>query len=177
VKILYLTAVPPFSSGGTAVPPVGRSLVRHLSAEHELQVRGAVYPSDSPVFEGQVSAAVMSADELEGIDVIFMEGGWNEDDPPRFPLELAESFVRRGGQLIVAGTSRTKADSQRESIEEARDLFGGASFDFRKVGRKEGFVTCMTTIKHPRRRLGTTRARCRSWTTGSNPRYKGLNRS
>jgi uncharacterized protein (TIGR02391 family) len=128
VKILYLAAWPDYSApleDGVAVRPVGRSLARHLSSEHELRVRGAILPPDS------------SAEALDEFEVVFMEGGWNSPGEVRFPVELAESFVSRGGQLIVADASRYKYPEQYESLEEAAYLFH-ASFTVRKVGRKQG---------------------------------------
>jgi uncharacterized protein (TIGR02391 family) len=143
VKILYLAASPGFSStleGAVADYPVGRSLARNLSTEHVLRVRGAIFRPNSPVFRRkQVPSSIMSADELDEFDAVYMEDGWNRsyDDPVRFPLNLAESYVRRGGQLIVADASWPKATSMQETLREADELFN-ASFRFHKVRGKEG---------------------------------------
>ena len=117
----------------------GRSLVRLLSTEHDLRVCGAIVQPDAPVFKDRVPDWVMSADALDKFDVVYMEGGWNDDPEAatdrgvRFSLELAESFVRRGGQLIVADVGEDAAYDQRHSLVEAVRLFG-ASVRFGEVG-------------------------------------------
>ena len=110
------------------VEHVGRSLARHLSTEHDdLQVCGAIVQPDSALLEGRVRDWVLSADELDEIDVVYMEGGWTDGSggaTERFPLELAGSFVFRGGQLIVADVDRNAAQTQRRSLAAAMRLFG-----------------------------------------------------
>ncbi len=141
MNIVYVGSSRPFDGGGVEV--LGRSLARHLSTPHELRVCGGILRPDSPVFEDPVTDWAMSADELDEFDVVYMEAGWNEGFPAelsyltRFSLELAESYVRRGGQLIVADVYRANVHLQRQSLEEAAGLFG-ASVSFGKVGRKTG---------------------------------------
>jgi hypothetical protein len=135
VKILYLASLPVSLLHGTVVAerPLSRSLVRHLATQHELRVRGAIAPAELPAFQD----GVISADELAEFDAVFMEGGWNRPYKNRFPLELAEAYVRGGGQLIVADASYLGANVMQGPLEEAAHLFG-ASFQFRKVaGRSE----------------------------------------
>jgi uncharacterized protein (TIGR02391 family) len=132
VHILYVAASSWSLDDGGVQHPKGRSLARHLSTQHELRVCAGIVAPDSPVLQGPEPASVRSADALNEFDVVYIEDGWS-----RFPLELAMSYVRRGGQLIVADVGRHTAKAQRESLEQAADLFG-ASVRFRKVGRKKG---------------------------------------
>jgi uncharacterized protein (TIGR02391 family) len=147
VKILYLAIAPDLLAlppSGVAEHPDGRSLARQLSTEHEVRVRGAIAPADSPAFKDEAAYSIMSADELEEFDAVYMEGGWDlrggfdlMDDwdlDGRFPLELAEAYVRRGGQLIVADADESIAVAGRESLNKAADLFG-ASHKLGRVGR------------------------------------------
>jgi hypothetical protein len=62
---------------------VGRSLARHLSTEHGLQVCGAIVRQDSDLLQSRVRDWVMSAEALDEIDVVYMEGGWNDDGKDR----------------------------------------------------------------------------------------------
>ena len=155
VKIVYVASQ---RRSGDGVEIHGRSLARHLSSEHELRVCGAILRPGSSWLKDAVPDWAMSADELDEFDVVYMEEGWNSDwgariadqlarknDPrarwtgplTRFSLELAESFVQRGGQLIVADVSRFRVSHQCKSLEDAKGLFG-ASVKFGKVGRKTG---------------------------------------
>jgi hypothetical protein len=159
VKIVYVASETP-SGGGVEIH--GRSLARHLSTEHELRVCGGILRPGSLWLEAPVPDWAMSTDELDEFDVVYMEGGWNSDslarladqltqknDPrarltdrfTRFSLELAEAFVRRGGQLIVADVGRKCVSDQRQSLEEARGLFR-AYVEFGEVGGKTG-VRCL----------------------------------
>ncbi|WP_141681359.1 AlbA family DNA-binding domain-containing protein [Mycobacterium malmoense] len=126
MNILYVAYSPQIGGG---VNLQGRSLVRHLYAEHDLRVCSAIVGTDSPVFRDEVPDSAMSADALDEFDVVYMEGGWNDDSADefsrgvRFPLALAEAFVRRGGQLIVADVGRGVEDDQHHSLVEAVHLF------------------------------------------------------
>lgn len=124
-------------------------LIRRLSAQHELKLIGAIYRPNS--VRGRSPDWALSADQLDVVDVVFMEGGWNDDEKTlrrwrnRFPLELAESFVRRGGQLIVADVDQDIYDVQRHSLAEAADLFGAVVVEFdassvARLQREEGSV-------------------------------------
>lgn len=107
---------------------VGRSLVRHLCAEHNVRVCGAIVSDDSPLLQGNLAQQVVSASELTAAHVVYMEGGWNRSDgsPDRFPLDLATEFVRRGGQLIVADIDRNVARDDAAVLQESRALLGTA---------------------------------------------------
>lgn len=78
------------------------SLTGHLSTEHALEVYGAIVKPESDLLNGRVGDWPLSAEALDEIDVVYMEGGWTDGSgsaTERFPLELAESFVYGGGQL------------------------------------------------------------------------------
>jgi Putative DNA-binding domain len=123
MNIVYVGSSP--RTGG-AVNLRGRYLARHLSTQHELRVCGAIFRPDSRVFQGRVPDWVMSPDALDEFDVVYMEGGWNDDRGARFRLELAEPFVSHGGQLLVADVGRNEAQSQRQSLKDAEALFGAS---------------------------------------------------
>jgi uncharacterized protein (TIGR02391 family) len=117
------------------------ALTRHLSTQHELKLIGGIYRSNSRALRGRSPVWAWPADELDEVDVVYMEGGWNDDegdliDPDglgrgdRLPLELAKSFVRRGGQLIVADVDQNVYDDQRHSLAQAADLFGAVVVEF-----------------------------------------------
>lgn len=105
---------------------VGRSLVRHLSAEHTVRMRGGIVPDDSPLLDGHLAQDLVSESELVAADIVYMEGGWNRDDgsPDRFPQGIADEFVRRGGQLIVADIDRNVAKDDAAVLESSRGLLG-----------------------------------------------------
>ncbi|UUO00510.1 hypothetical protein M4D79_16320 [Mycolicibacterium novocastrense] len=99
------------------------ALTRHLSTRHELKLTGRIYEPNSQVLSGRSPDRAWSADELDVVDVVYMEGGWNDDeDRPRrwrgdrFPLELAKWFVHRGGQLIVSDVSQMYYSNQRHHL-------------------------------------------------------------
>lgn len=64
----------------------------------------------------------LSADDLDEFDVVYMESGWKDEREAwhgdRITYELAESFVRRGGQLIVAdaGQNALAFDDQLKGL-------------------------------------------------------------
>jgi uncharacterized protein (TIGR02391 family) len=129
VDIIYIGSPP----DGDDKVHVSGALTRHLPTQHELRVCGAIVPPHSPVFQGRVPDWAWSADKLDEVDVVYMEGGWNDDEfqrRERLPLELAKSFVRRGGQLIVADVGATVYDGQRHSLAQAADLFGAVVVEF-----------------------------------------------
>lgn len=105
---------------------VGRTLLRHLSAEHNVKLCGAIVSHESPLLRGHLAQQVMPSSELIAADVVYMEGGWNRSDgsPDRFPQELADDFVRRGGQLIVADLDRNVAKDDAAVLERSRALLG-----------------------------------------------------
>jgi hypothetical protein len=115
------------------------SLTRHLSSENEVEVCGAIVPPDSPLLAGHLRDAVMVSDALHSVDVVYMEGGWNTPShgPERFPPRLAKAFVTGGGQLVVADVGRDVVEAQRQSLWDARDLFG-ADVSFGEVQGHEG---------------------------------------
>jgi hypothetical protein len=84
VKIVYIASSRPFDGGRLEI--LGRSLARHLSTstQHELRVCGGILRPDSPVFEDPVPDWAMLAEELDGFDIVYMEGGWNSDSLARF---------------------------------------------------------------------------------------------
>jgi hypothetical protein len=137
VKILYVASELQYDG----VRHEGRSLTRHfVSDENEVRVCGAIVPPDSPLLEGHLSDVVVPVDALDQYDVVYMESGWNSDTEgasERFPQELADAFVRRGGQLFVADVSRAVIHSQRQSIYESRNLFH-AEVAYRDALGREG---------------------------------------
>jgi hypothetical protein len=89
---------------------------------------------------GRVGNWVVSADELDEVDVVYMEGGWTDGSgsaTERFALELAESFVFGGGQLFVADVNRHDARKNRESLQAAMNLFG-ALVSFGELAGSDG---------------------------------------
>lgn len=123
VKIVYLASLLTYEG----VEHIGRSLARHLNTEHDLKVYGAIVQPESDLLNSRVGDWVLSAAALEEIDAVYMEGGWTDGSAgatERFALEIAESFVFGGGQLIVADVNRYEAQKNRESLENARSLFG-----------------------------------------------------
>lgn len=123
MKIVYLASLLTYDG----VEHIGRSLARHLSTEHEMEVFGAIVEPDCDLLNGRVGDWVMSAGALDEIDVVYMEGGWTDGSgsaTERFPLALAESFVFGGGQLFVADVNRHEAQKNRESLQAAVNLFG-----------------------------------------------------
>jgi len=118
----------------------GVELARHFRSEHSVAVCGAIVPDDSPLLQGHLSDEVLSAEALKSVDVVYMEGGWNLDpstSPDRIPRDLAEAFVRRGGQLIVADVDRSAVHDQRQALWDARN-FLCATVCFGTVGGHQG---------------------------------------
>jgi hypothetical protein len=123
VKIIYITSL----LHDDGIDHVGRSLTRHLDTEHDVLVCGAIVQPGSGLLAGRMSDYVVSAEMLSDTDVVYMEGGWTDGVDgtfQKFPLELAEEFVRCGGQLIAADVARDSAPVQRQSLEAAKRLFG-----------------------------------------------------
>jgi nucleoside phosphorylase len=102
----------------------GRSLVRQLSIDHEVQVCGAIVDDDSPWLRGDLAGDVVSASDLDEAEVVYLEGGWNRhpDFDDRIPLAVATAFVRRGGQLVVADLSRSVAQQESVAIQRGQSL-------------------------------------------------------
>jgi hypothetical protein len=115
------------------------SLTRHLSSENDVEVCGAIVPPDSPLLGGHLRDELMTSDALDSVDVVYMEGGWNTPAhmPARFHLEIAEAYVRDGGQLVVADVGRDIVEAQRKSLWAARDLLG-VDVSFGEVQGYEG---------------------------------------
>jgi hypothetical protein len=133
VKIVYLASLLHYDG---SIDHVGRSLTRHLETEHDVQVFGAVVPPDSDLLRGRLGYRLLNSDELSGVDVVYMEGGWTDGSgevTDRFPLALAEKFVSSGGLLIAADVDRNAAATQQQSLEKASALFG--SVVVRDIGR------------------------------------------
>lgn len=123
VRIVYVASLLTFDG----IEHIGRSLARHFQTEHQLRVVGAIAPADSELHNTRVSDRVLQADDLNDVDVVYMEGGWTDGTggaTERFPLAVAEAFVRRGGLLIVADVDRNAAVRQRNSLHEAARMFG-----------------------------------------------------
>jgi hypothetical protein len=108
---------------------IGRSLARHFQSEHETRVVGAIAAAGHDLHDTRVSDKVFHAEGLDDVDVVYMEGGWTDDSggvTERFPLALAEAFVRRGGQLIVSDVDRHTAAQQREPLRKGERMFGAS---------------------------------------------------
>lgn len=104
----------------------GRSLVRHLATENDVRVCGMIVEPDSALLEGHMADVMAVPADLVDVDVIYMEGGWNDpqlgDHLARLPLEIAKSFVGGGGVLVVADLDKRAAAKQHGSLMNARDL-------------------------------------------------------
>jgi hypothetical protein len=123
VRIVYVASLLTYDG----VDHIGRSLSRHFRAEHDLHVVGAIAAADAELHTTRVNDRVLQVDDLDTVDVVYMEGGWTDGSgsvTERFPLALAETFVRRGGQLFVADVDRNAAIKQRESLLDASRMFG-----------------------------------------------------
>jgi hypothetical protein len=108
VKILYLTRQLHFDGLKLA----GRSLVRHLSSEHEVRVWA---PSSS---ETTTCSTVTLREHWQPrkTSTTLMSSTWRAAgtdaaaQPERLPLDVATEFVGRGGVLVVADLDRNTAD-------------------------------------------------------------------
>lgn len=98
----------------------GRALVRHFRSENEVLLCAAIVPRDSELLAGRHSRYMVTEDQLADVDAVFMEGGWNLDGTTagleRFRFDLAEKFVRQGGQLVVADVDQNVAEGCRQSL-------------------------------------------------------------
>ena len=81
---------------------------------------------DSALLKGHMAEVLAVPADLVDVDVIYMEGGWNDpqlgDDLARLPLEIAKVFVSRGGVLVVSDLDKSAAAKQHLSLMNARDL-------------------------------------------------------
>jgi len=108
VRIVYIASLLTYDG----VEHIGQSLTRHFQTEHDICVVGAIAAAHSELHSTRVSDRVMPVEDLDGVDIVYMEGGWTDGSggvTERFPLDLAETFVRGGGQLIVADVDRNSA--------------------------------------------------------------------
>lgn len=124
MKIVYLASLLHYDG---SIDHVGRSLTRHLESEHDLQVTGAIVPPGSELLQGRLGYRLLNAGSLQGVDVVYMEGGWTDGSgevTDRFPLALAQQFVSDGGLLIVADVARDIDAIQHQSLQKASSLFG-----------------------------------------------------
>lgn len=118
----------------------GRSLYRHLNAENSVRLCGAIASSESSLLAGghQVDA-VLSTDQLGDFDAIYMEGGWNDDRAGtelRLPTDVADQFVRQGGQLLVADVNRHSC--QQQSFQDAHHVLHASAYYGKNVFGNEG---------------------------------------
>jgi len=136
VRIVYVASLLTYDG----VEHIGRSLTRHFQAEHDIRVVGAIAAAGDELHSTRVSHLVFPAEDLDTIDVVYMEGGWTDGSggvTERFPLELAETYVRGGGQLIVADVDRNAAVRQQESLRNAMGLFGAYPSTQNPMGAEE----------------------------------------
>jgi hypothetical protein len=123
VRIVYIASLLTYDG----VEHIGQSLTRHFQTEHDICVVGAIAAAHSELHSTRVSDRVMPVEDLDGVDIVYMEGGWTDGSggvTERFPLDLAETFVRGGGQLIVADVDRNSAVKHRDSLLAAARMFG-----------------------------------------------------
>jgi hypothetical protein len=115
VNIVYLTRQLHFDGPKLG----GRSLVRHLASENNVRVRGGIVDPSSDLLNGQLADVLGTSADLADVDVIYMEGGWNdpalgEDLGPigkhmRVPTRPSRgSFRVRNGSVLPVGRVATR---------------------------------------------------------------------